>query len=801
MEPAAVACDAASGHVAGGVPDRVAERSPSSVSRGIPRGTAAGGAACETREEYNPSLDSRGNPRWTDAGGAAGGDGSYGTASSVSGAIKRGHGAGDLVSVNEVTAGDEAGRSYTGASHHWGTGDSTPNSRSRRNYAGTGDPPNDPAGGDRPPEGGHDRGPGRAAANTIQAWWVDDGPGNDDQFKVQFLDNNDCILRCSIRESAEAEITCFDIRYDCVDGLCDCTHEIAGSQVQLKPCRAFCELFLRGDTDPDWIYILKGVVFGFNVINPSCTSEYGPGDGRVKSPGDREVITDKLLAEIDRGCVSVVDEAPTCIHDIFCIPKEGGGSRSIVDCSKPAVHSVNNYVDEVAVRFSYNSVDDVAAAMERGDYLSTVDIKDAYRAVSIHPRDRDRQGLHWDFDPARGSNCTYMKDNRLCMGLASSPYVFSKISDFIVRCATREGVDRVVNYLDDFCIVSGAHGRACEEQRTIIAILRRLGFHISFGKIISPSTCTRFLGINIDTVTLEMSLPEDKLQKLIQVLDTTRGRRKLSRRELERLGGYLAHCSKVVKGGRTFCRRIYDAMGSVREPYFKVRIDKGFREDIQWWYSFASQFNGKARILGRFAAHIATYSDASSWGYGASHGNDWRAGSFHETDDKNLEGILGHHHLAPPPSCGHAHINVREMWAAYCAALCWGNLWADSTVVMVTDSTTVRAALNTGRSRCPEIMFYIRRLFWLACEYNFEFSSVYIRSADNTVCDALSRLDNPDSTGRISRADPSRRMCCNHLFIDGAFSNCRGDEAGEGEAGVPGPLLRSKLADNQEHAG
>ena len=60
--------------------------------------------------------------------------------------------------------------------------------------------------------------------------------------------------------------------------------------------------------------------------------------------------------------------------------------------------------------------------------MCTIDTKDTYRVVSIHPDDWSHQGLHWDF--AEGVN-TYLKDNRLCMGLSSSPYVFSKISDFL----------------------------------------------------------------------------------------------------------------------------------------------------------------------------------------------------------------------------------------------------------------------------------------------------------------------------------------------------------------------------------
>ena len=101
----------------------------------------------------------------------------------------------------------------------------------------------------------------------------------------------------------------------------------------------------------------------------------------------------------------------------------------MVDCSKPEGESVNNFTNEVAVKFSYNGIDDITEIMERGDYLSTIDIKDAYMAICIHPRDWERQGLRWNFDSDSDTGDTYMKDNRLCLGLSSSHYVFSKISD------------------------------------------------------------------------------------------------------------------------------------------------------------------------------------------------------------------------------------------------------------------------------------------------------------------------------------------------------------------------------------
>ena len=87
---------------------------------------------------------------------------------------------------------------------------------------------------------------------------------------------------------------------------------------------------------------------------------------------------------------------------------------------------------------------------------------------------------------------------------------------------------------------------------------------------------------------------------------------------MERLGGLLAHFAKVIRGGgRTFSRRIYDLIGTLREPFYKARLNGRFRADIRWWDHFADRFNGKAKMLGRFAVVKAMYSDASNWGLGA----------------------------------------------------------------------------------------------------------------------------------------------------------------------------------------
>ena len=93
-----------------------------------------------------------------------------------------------------------------------------------------------------------------------------------------------------------------------------------------------------------------------------------------------------------------------------------------MDYSTPTGFYVNKDTDQCRTKFSYNSVGSVTRLLQPSNYLATLDISNAYRAVNIHPSCRERQGLSCDF----GKTVTYLRDNQLCMGLSSSPYMFLK---------------------------------------------------------------------------------------------------------------------------------------------------------------------------------------------------------------------------------------------------------------------------------------------------------------------------------------------------------------------------------------
>ena len=189
-----------------------------------------------------------------------------------------------------------------------------------------------------------------------------------------------------------------DVFNACIQGICDCVYDIMGAPAQLKPCRIFAEAMCRGDTDPDWEYVLRGVCFGYRVIDSECDSSYDQANYSSITRGDiGKAMTARLEAEIEGGLLTVVEKQCKCTHPLGSVPKGQDDFRAIVDCSSPSGVCVNDYTTNCRTNFSYNSVESVTKVLQVGDFMATIDISNAYRAVNIHPDSRERQGLSWEF--------------------------------------------------------------------------------------------------------------------------------------------------------------------------------------------------------------------------------------------------------------------------------------------------------------------------------------------------------------------------------------------------------------------
>lgn len=145
---------------------------------------------------------------------------------------------------------------------------------------------------------------------------------------------------------------------------------------------------------------------------------------------------------------------------------------------------------------------------------------------------------------------------------------------------------------------------------------------------LGPTTRLIFLGIQIDTVSGELRLPEEKLQRLRTLLQEWGSRKTCQRKQLESLIGLLSHACKVGHSGRSFLRRLLDllhATGSRLEGNSIIRLNKECRADIAWWEEFINRWNGVSFLCPTLELPMVVMaSDASgTWGCGAWHGNSW----------------------------------------------------------------------------------------------------------------------------------------------------------------------------------
>ena len=89
------------------------------------------------------------------------------------------------------------------------------------------------------------------------------------------------------------------------------------------------------------------------------------------------------------------------------------------------------------------------------------------------------------------------------------------------------------------------------------SIFSYVGAPLAHHKSEGPATTLSFLGIQIDTIHFQLSLPADKVQWLQALLRQWGTRRACTRKDLESLTGHLSHAATVIKPGRIFLRSLF----------------------------------------------------------------------------------------------------------------------------------------------------------------------------------------------------------------------------------------------------
>lgn len=473
-------------------------------------------------------------------------------------------------------------------------------------------------------------------------------------------------------------------------------------------------------------YILQGLEEGFRLGFRYTGRSNKSAKSNMHSAAERpEVINSYLAKEVELGRVvgplerSQFPEAHVSRFGLVPKNHQPDKWRLIVDLSHPAGASVNDGIEPEVCSMHYTSVAEaVEQVLERGagTQLAKFDVESAYRNISVHPDDRMLLGMSW-------KDKLYV-DTALPFGLRSAPKIFSAVADALQWILADQGVGSL-HYLDDFILFGSPDSPECRQAlEKALQICKRLGVPIAVHKTEGPATVLVFLGIEVDTVEGVIRLPEEKLRRLQREIRAWKGRRTCTKRELLSLIGQLQHACCVVKAGRTFLRRLISLSTVAKELYHRIRLNKGFRSDLQWWACFLPAWNGCSMLADtvRSVPSAVMTSDASgSWGSGAfTNQGEW-------------------FQLKWPESWASIHITVKELLPIVLGVALWGAQWTGTTVKCLCDNAAVVAILNSGRSKCDRVMHLMRCLFFFLARFRITLVGEHIPGVDNGAADALSR--------------------------------------------------------------
>lgn len=484
-------------------------------------------------------------------------------------------------------------------------------------------------------------------------------------------------------------------------------------------------------------YLITGLQHGFDIgIDTYITTTFECRNN--KTARDQPLLVSSLLeAETLKGyLIGPFASSPFDIYRInplgIAEGKYSKKKRLIVDMSAPhdsplGITSINDLIDKEKFSLTYVKIDDAIQTLQKlgkGSWLCKTDITDAFKQIPVLQSQWHLQGIkHLD---------QYFFYTRLVFGCRSSPKIFDTLASTIKWIAMNNyGLAHIFQLLDDFLAIDppSSESEAYRTMAVLTMIFARLNIPLSAHKTVGPTHVLEYLGIILDALLMEARLPQDKIQRICNMLDSFLTKPNVTKRDLLSLLGHLNFASRVIVAGRSFISYLLALAKSVPEMYHRVYITDDCRSELTMWYKFLQQWNGRSFFLMNeaiLASDFDLFTDASSTiGYGGFFKGHWFACSWPESvtlADDNLS------------------MAFLELVPIVMAAVLWGSQWATHRIKFHCDNQATVAIINKGRSQSIAIMPLMRRLTLCAMENCFTLSADYLPGAQNSIADSLSRF-------------------------------------------------------------
>ena len=363
--------------------------------------------------------------------------------------------------------------------------------------------------------------------------------------------------------------------------------------------------------------------------------------------------------------------------------------------------------------FRMETIQFVLLSVRQGDWMASIDLKEAYLQVPVHPDSRRFlrfvvQGRVYQF-------------SALCFGLSTAPQVFSRVMAPVSAILHSWGI-RMRRYLNDWLVQSSSHESLLHDLRVVLDLCHELGIVVNPEKShLEPSQVLQYLGVVIDTRSFRASLSPDRVARLVNSWRISVLRRSSS--QYLALASLHALLTLPSSSGRTPSSEVPPALSlqilGSRDQSVRIPGSPDCLRDLRWWLHLPRLLFGVSLL--QVSPDLDIWSDASDVGWGA-HLGSLTASGLWNLDQSALS------------------INTRELLAIREGLLHFqSSLVGRNVSVFCDNSTAVSYLRKEGGTRSPFLNSLTQGILRWAESLSIRLLPQFIPGSLNVLADSLSR--------------------------------------------------------------
>ena len=424
----------------------------------------------------------------------------------------------------------------------------------------------------------------------------------------------------------------------------------------------------------------------------------------------REEIQSLLLkAAIERVPPGEVEEG--FYSTFFLTSKKDGTWRPILNLKPLNAHLRSR-------TFKMETLRSVVRAVDPGDWMASIDLKDAYLHVPI--RKSHHKYLRFAFEGV-SYQCKV-----LMFGLKTGPFVWTKILAPILAMIHRWGI-YISPYLDDLILKNSDKSALVEQLPISLQTLINAGFIVNLQKSeLQPCQDLVYIGGRLRTDLGLVTLPHDRMEAFLRSLSKFKVGSTQTAGFFQHILGMIAAMLDVVPYARLRMRPLQVHLkrhwNQAAQPQStRIPVTERLTPCLQWWSSQDHLLAGLPLCPPK--PNVTITSDASKKGWGAF------------LLEHAVQGLWGPWEKA-------FHINFLELKAIWLGLKAFQDNVEGKVVLCRCDNTTACAYINKmGGTKSQVLTSLLTRIMEWCIERNIHLQAVHLPGVKNVLADMLSRTE------------------------------------------------------------